>query len=72
MTEPDLLIKLGKKIKTIQAFKNMTQNQLANKCKFGKATMSRIGSDQCNPTVRTLYKISKSLDVPIVELLTDL
>ena len=45
----------------------MTQNKLANKCKFGKATMSRIEAGECNPTIRTLYKISKSLDVPIFD-----
>lgn len=36
-------------------------------CDFEKASLSRIESGQANPTIRTLYKLSKALDVPIAE-----
>ena len=72
MTEPDLRIKLGNKIRMIRMEKNMTQNDLALECQFEKASMSRIESGQSNPTVRTLYKISNALNVEIGELFKDL
>jgi transcriptional regulator with XRE-family HTH domain len=71
MTEPDLLLKLGERIKMIRVTKKMTQNDLANECEFEKASMSRIESGRSNPTVRTLHKICTALDIPMAELFRD-
>lgn len=71
MKEPDLLVKLGEKIRSLRMIKNMTQNDLAIECDFEKASMSRIESGRSNPTVKTLLKISKALDVHISELFKD-
>jgi DNA-binding XRE family transcriptional regulator len=46
----------------------MTQNDLAVECEFEKASMSRIESGKSNPTVRTLLKICRVLDVKIEDL----
>jgi DNA-binding XRE family transcriptional regulator len=67
MGEHTLLIRLGKKIKAIRMQKSMTQNELAMECDFEKASLSRIESGQSNPTIRTLFKISKALEVPIAD-----
>lgn len=72
MSEADLLIKLGRRIRAIRLKKNLTQNELAMKCDFEKASMSRIEAGQTNPTIRTLFKISKALDEHISELFRDL
>lgn len=71
MNHIELQKKLGAKIKAIRANRNMTQNELAVECDFEKASMSRIESGQTNPTVRTLYKISKALETPITEFFKD-
>jgi transcriptional regulator with XRE-family HTH domain len=71
MNEPDLLIKIGARIKSLRVLKRMTQNDLAIECEFEKASMSRIESGKSNPTVRTLFKICKALDVHISELFKD-
>jgi transcriptional regulator with XRE-family HTH domain len=71
MSESDLQSKLGERIRAIRAEKNMTQNELAIECDFEKASMSRIESGQANPTIRTLYKISKALNINITELFKD-
>jgi transcriptional regulator with XRE-family HTH domain len=71
MNDLELLSKLGWKIKILRTQKNMTQNELAIECNFEKASMSRIESGQTNPTVRTLAKISKALDVHITEFFTE-
>lgn len=67
MGDKRLLLKLGEKIKSIRISKNLTQNELAMECDFEKASLSRLESGQANPTIRTLYKLSKALDVPIAE-----
>lgn len=67
MHEHDLLIKMGERIKMIRLKKNMTQNDLALQCDFEKASLSRIESGLSNPTMRTLFRISKALGVEIGE-----
>jgi transcriptional regulator with XRE-family HTH domain len=71
MSESDLQAKLGERIRAIRAKKDMTQNELAIECDFEKASMSRIESGQANPTIRTLYKICKALNITITELFKD-
>lgn len=68
MSEVDLLVKLGNRIKAIRKRKGMSQNELALECDFEKASMSRIEAGLTNTTIRTLFKISRALDVPMAEL----
>jgi transcriptional regulator with XRE-family HTH domain len=67
MTDPKFLASLGSRIKKIRLEKDMTQNELSIQCDFEKASMSRIESGKTNVTVLTLRKISKALDVEMIE-----
>ena len=67
MDESTILLNLGSKIRQIRMEKKMTQNDLANRCDFEKAGMSRIESGKTNLTLRTLHKISIVLETPIYE-----
>ena len=67
MTDPKFLINLGAKIRELRLKKKMTQIELAIQCNFEKASMSSIESGKTNKTVLTLIKISKALDVEIIE-----
>lgn len=67
MTNVKFLAGLGDRIKKLRLKKSMTQMELAMLCKFGKASMSRIESGKTNITIISLYKISKALDVEIIE-----
>jgi transcriptional regulator with XRE-family HTH domain len=71
MNEQQLQVKLGTRIKKLRMKKDMTQNQLALQCKFQRSGISRIESGQRNLTVNNLYKISRALDVPVLELFKD-
>jgi len=71
MSELLLLSQLGSKIREIRKDKKMTQDALADKCNFEKASLSRIETGQTNLTLRSLQRISKALEVPIAELFTD-
>lgn len=60
--------KIGEKIRTLREGKGISQQDLAAACNFEKGNMSRIEAGRTNCTIRTLYKISKALDVSISDL----
>jgi len=68
MGNEQFLASLGARIKQIRTEKKMSQINLAAKCDFEKASMSRIESGKTNSTILTLRKISKALEVPVSEL----
>jgi len=68
MGNEQFLVSLGSRIKQIRAEKKMSQINLAAKCDFEKASMSRIESGKTNSTILTLRKISKALEVDVSEL----
>lgn len=71
MTDPKFLASLGTRIKELRLKRDMTQNELSIQCNFEKASMSRIESGKTNITVLTLRRISKALDMEIVEFFKD-
>jgi transcriptional regulator with XRE-family HTH domain len=71
MSELTVLTNIGKNIRSIRTKKGMTQFELSKKCNIEKAGLSKIESGLSNPTVRTLFKISQSLDVEVIELFSE-
>lgn len=69
MNEQQLFIKIGDKIKEIRISKGISQQDLAAKCNFEKANMSRIEAGRTNLTIKNVYKISFALGVKLKELL---
>jgi len=67
MTDPAFLASLGARIKELRTKKNITQQELATRCSFEKASMSRIESGKTNVTVLTLKKISQALQTDMQE-----
>jgi len=63
------LKKLGERIKTIRKEKGIKQVDLGYACDLDKSNMNRIEAGNTNPSVLLLKKISKELDVAIIELL---
>ncbi len=68
MENEEFLVSLGSRIKQIRREKKISQVNLAAKCDFEKASMSRIESGKTNSTILTLRKISKALEVDVSEL----
>jgi transcriptional regulator with XRE-family HTH domain len=68
MTEKELLEKLGKRIRYLREQKGVSQQMLASVCDFEKSNMSRIEAGRTNPTLLTLHKISRALNIEIKEL----
>jgi transcriptional regulator with XRE-family HTH domain len=68
MSDNSLQINVGKQIQKIRESKGLSQQDLAAKCNFEKSNMSRLETGRVNPTLSTLEKVAKALDISLVEL----
>ena len=64
----DLQMLIGNRIKTLREEKNVPQQDLAAKCNIEKSNLSRIEAGRTNPTIYTLYKIAKNLNVSLFDI----
>ncbi len=62
------LIALGKKIKELRLQKKLSQTEIAYRCGFDKSNYNTIESGKRNVTVMSLLKISKALDIDLIDL----
>lgn len=68
LTESELLIKIGQRIVQLRELKGLKQIDLASQLNIEDSALRRIESGRTNPTTKTLYKISKVLEVDIKDL----
>lgn len=68
MNDDELFRAIGKNIRRIRLSKSMSQQDLAAILNIEKSNMSRIEYGRTNITVRSLYRISRALDVSMKEL----
>jgi transcriptional regulator with XRE-family HTH domain len=68
MSDNTLQINIGKQIQKLRESKGLSQQDLAAKCNFEKSNMSRLEAGRVNPTLSTLEKVAKALEVTLVEL----
>ena len=70
MEKSELLKKVGKKIQNIRLEKGMSQVDLVGLIEgsIDTTNISRIETGRTNPTLYNLYRISKALDVPLMDL----
>ena len=59
------MLQVGEQIKKSRLKKNISQVQLAQLCNMQKASISRLEAGQSNPTLFTVHKIAKALEVPL-------
>ena len=57
--------KLGDNIRRIRLAKGMTQGDLCRKLEVDRGYMSNVESGKKNPTLSTIERIAKALDVSI-------
>jgi len=69
MTNKILYKKLGKNIKNIRKEKELTQEELSEKVGVSLEFIGRIEIATSKPSLDTLFKIAKALDVEPYELL---
>jgi transcriptional regulator with XRE-family HTH domain len=69
MENKNLYKKLGKNIKNIRKDKGLTQDKLSEKVKLSIEFIGRIEIATSKPSLDTLFKIAKVLDIEPYELL---
>lgn len=68
MQENNLYILIGLRVKSLRESKGMTQLDVAVFCNYDKTTISRIESGRTNITIKSLFKISRALEVQLKDL----
>jgi transcriptional regulator with XRE-family HTH domain len=66
--ENNTLKKIGKRIQELREMQNLSQQDFAAKINYDKSNMSRLEAGKTNMTVTTLEKVSKALNVELIEL----
>ncbi len=59
---------LAKRLKEIRAEKGFTQEDLAYESDIALSQIARIETSRINPTVSTIFRIARTLDIPVSEL----
>ncbi len=63
--DKEFLKKLGERIKNVREDRGLTQTELGFRCDIERTNMNRIEKGNTNPTILTLKKILKELDIEI-------
>ena len=59
---------IGENIRKYRLKKGLTQLDLAAACGFEESSIGRLENGNTNPTIKTLLKIAKALDVKLTDL----
>jgi transcriptional regulator with XRE-family HTH domain len=68
----DLASAVGLRLKELREAQRVSLSELARRSKIGKATLSELESGRRNPTLETVYALTKALKVPLSSVLHDL
>lgn len=69
--EQQRLIKIGKKVRMKRLLADFDQDQLAERAKTNRKTISYIESGTRNAGISMLFNIADALKCPITDLITD-
>ena len=62
--------KIGQEIQRLRLEHNFTLDQLATKSGVSKSILSQIERDRSNPTLATIWRITKALESPLENVLS--
>lgn len=65
MDESTFFKELGKRIKATREAKGLSGVELAHRCDFDKSNLGRIENGRTKPTITTLIKICRVLEVDL-------
>lgn len=70
--EKDLTIKFGHRITSLRRQIGLSQERFAEKCNIHRTYIGAVERGEKSPTLKTVEKIAKGLDVKISDLFIDL
>ncbi|WP_241687458.1 helix-turn-helix transcriptional regulator [Flavobacterium sp. YO64] len=59
---------LAKRLKELRSEKGISQEELAYRAEITLSQIARIETVKINPTVSTIFKIARALDVPLSDI----
>lgn len=62
---------IGDNIRKYRRKKNLTQKQLGELLELSNTYLSDIENNRTNPSIKTLKKVAKALEISYIELLED-
>jgi len=62
---------IGENIRKYRRKRNLTQKQLGELLELSNTYLSDIENNRTNPSIKTLKKVAKALEVSYIELLED-
>ncbi|MCX5384680.1 helix-turn-helix domain-containing protein [Streptomyces sp. NBC_00083] len=60
---------VGRRLKELRTDQGLSLSELARRSAIGKGTLSELETGQRNPTLETLYALTRALDVPLSSVL---
>ncbi len=69
MSDLEYIKEIGDKIVSIRKEKNLSSLELSFLCEMEKPNLIRIEKGRTNPTIKTLLKICKALQVDLKEII---
>ena len=68
MTKDELKKKIGRRIIELRTQKGWSQSDLARACNKDRQAVEKLENGKVNPTLYSLYEISKALEVSLSQL----
>ena len=68
----DFAIRLGKRLREVRQSKNLSQEELANRAGYYRTYIGHIETATYSPSVHTMWRLAKALDMDLGELLKSL
>lgn len=65
---PDIRLQVGQRIKALRVARQLSLSDLSRQSGIAKATLSQIESGKANPTLETLWELTRALHVPLGDL----
>ncbi|OYD21044.1 helix-turn-helix domain-containing protein [Oceanimonas baumannii] len=59
------MLSIGKTIKELRQLRGLSLNQVAEKADMDKSYLSKIENEKRDPSLSSLFRISKALNVPL-------
>lgn len=69
MDKEELKKNIGKKIVELRKLKGWTQSDLARACLKDRQAIEKLENGKVNPTLYSLYEVSKAMEISMNELL---
>lgn len=63
----ELTKRIGKRVLELRTKKEMSQSEFCALCNIDKREVQRLEKGQASPTIRTIYKITKGVEIDFVD-----